>query len=380
MEDRLWSSLQESGCSCVPLIRKFYATPWHVACAVDDADDCAILIGQATEGLDQSDLEREGELLWTWISGQTDMLKRLQLKILSKARKVEAFVRDTPAASDVYSQQVSGSIELQKKVSRSQIRWLSGNTGSPAEAEKVAKKFWGMVLVQIMLEAKLPICDVPADTEEQRANFAFRALGVRRSKTLRNRARCWKKARQWFQNVKNVVFPKIAGDVLDYLVFLEQEVGTKTCIDEFMAALSVLEDAGQVPTPAQLSKDRLVVSASKSYMADLKEGRTSHKQAPPLTVSMLVALEIFVCAQENPTYGRCLAWACLICVWACMRVSDLQGIDVNRLFLYASGLKGVLTEVPFFIRRDANLSGQDWLDVGLKLWFSFGYRTRTYLV
>ena len=54
-----------------------------------------------------------------------------------------------------------------------------------------------------------------------------------------------------------------------------------------------------------------------------------------------------------------------------MRVSDLQGIDVSRLSLFASGLKGVLiqtkttgpdkrvAEVPFFIRRDANLSGQD---------------------
>ena len=109
-----------------------------------------------------------------------------------------------------------------------------------------------------------------------------------------------------------------------------------------MSALSVLEDAGQVQISKQLCKDRLVVAASKSIGADLKEGKTERKQAPTLSVAMLIALEIYVCASGNPKYGRCIAWACLICVWACMRVSDLQGIDVSRLSLFASGLKGVL--------------------------------------
>ena len=125
---------------------------------------------------------------------------------------------------------------------------------------------------------------------------------------------CWKKARQWFLLVKGTVFPKSAVEVLDYLTFLEQEVGTKSCVDEFMSALSVLEDAGQVQISKQLCKDRLVVAASKSIGADLKEGKTERKQAPTLSVAMLIALEIYVCASGNPKYGRCIAWACLICV------------------------------------------------------------------
>ena len=69
------------------------------------------------------------------------------------------------------------------------------------------------------------------------------------------------------------------------------------------------------------------------------EGKTAVKQATPLTVAMLISLEIFIVTGSNPLYARCLMWACLVCVWACMRVSDLQGIDVSRLCLFRDGLK-----------------------------------------
>ena len=94
-----------------------------------------------------------------------------------------------------------------------------------------------------------------------------------------------------------------------------------------MSALSVLEDAGQVSIPNQLCKNRLVVAASRSSEAEVHEGKTVKKQAAPLSVAMLLALEIFIVTGTNPLYARCLMWACLVCVWSCMRVSDLQGID-----------------------------------------------------
>ena len=86
----------------------------------------------------------------------------------------------------------------------------------------------------------------------------------------------------------------------------------------------------------------------------------------------------------NPLYARCLMWACLVCVWSCMRVSDLQGIDVSRLRLFRDGLKGFLVktkttgpdkkvaEVPFFIGRCVGLSGRDWLHTGFDLWKGLG--------
>ena len=94
----------------------------------------------------------------------------------------------------------------------------------------------------------------------------------------------------------------------------------------------------------------------------------------------------------NPLYARCLMWACLVCVWACMRVSDLQGIDVSRLRLFREGLKGFLVktkttgpdkkvaEVPFFIGRNVVLSGHDWLRAGFDLWKGLGQLDWTFLV
>ena len=316
----------------------------------------------------------------------------MQSRLLAKSQRIEAFAREAPDASSVYERQVSGSIELQKQVSKFQHRWLANGGGTAAEAEKAAKKFWGTVLAQIMLEANLSICQLKSDTEEQRATYALRALGSRRSKTLRNRARTWKKAREWFLRVKNRPFPKDAADAVDYMTFLEQDVGTKTCIGDFMAALSVLEDAGQVPTSQQLCKDRLVVASSQSFGSEVLEGKTARAQAPPLTVAMLLSLEMYVVSSSNPKCARFLAWTCLIAVWACVRVSDLQGVDVSRLQLFSSGLKGFLVrtkttghdkkvlEVPFFIRRDANLSGHDWLSKGYDLLQSLGQLERCYLV
>ena len=392
MDDRLWSLLEQTGFSFLADLKRHFATPWHVACAVDDLDDTALLIRQLRAGLLESEEQREAKRVWDWLQDNSSLLKRVQSRLMGKAQRVEAFIRETPSASSVYDQQVSGSIELQKQVSKSHHRWLANGGGTPADAEKAAKKFWGTVLVQIMIEAGLPICNLKADTEEQRAAYALRALGPRRSKTLRNRARTWKKAREWMLRVKNRPFPKDPTDVVDYLTFLEQDVGTKSCIAEFMASLSVLEDAGQVPTNQQLCKDRLVVAASQSFGAEVLEGKTAKAQAPPLSIAMLLSLEMYVVSSSNPKYSRFLAWACLIAVWACMRVSDLQGVDVSRLQLFCSGLKGFLVrtkttgndkkvlEVPFFIRRDANLSGHDWLSKGYDLLQSFGQLGRCFLV
>ena len=392
MDDRLWGSLEQSGFRYLDDLRRHFVTPWHVACAVDSLDDTILLVRQLRSGLLESEESREAGFLWKWLEDNTELLKRVQARLLAKSQRVEAFVRESPSASSVFDQQVSGSIELQKQVSKSQHRWLANSNGTPADAEKAAKKFWGTVLVQIMLEADLPISKMKADSEEQRASYALRALGARRSKTLRNRARTWKKAREWLLRVKNRPFPRDAGDVVDYMTFLQQDVGTKSCISDFMAALSVLEDAGQVPANQQLGKDRLVVASAQSFGAEVLEGKTAKVQAPPLTIAMLLSLEMYVVSSSNPRYARFLAWACLITVWACMRIADLQGVDVSRIQLFSSGLKGFLVrtkttgpdkkvlEVPFFIRRDASLSGHDWLAKGYDLLQSFGQLERSFLI
>ena len=353
MDDRLWRLLEDSGCICVSELRVHFATPWHLACSVDSLEDATVLAEQVMPKALPAEHKRIGGHVWKWISDNTNLLSRVQARLRSKATRIEASAGSKVSPGEVFDQLMSGSLELCKQTSLAHSRWISGGAGTPIEAEKAAKKFWGTVLVQIMVEARLPIVEIPVENEEQRVMYALRALGARRSKTLRNRARTWRKARDWMQSVKGYVFPRFPADVVDYLIFLEQESGTKSCISEFMSALSVLEDAGQVPVSNQLCKNRLVVAASKGSTAEVQQGKTFRKQAPPLSVAMLVSLEIFVASSDNPMYARCIIWACLLCVWGCMRVSDLQGIDVSRLRLFRDGLKGFTgkPKPPVLIRR-----------------------------
>ncbi|CAE7259695.1 unnamed protein product [Symbiodinium sp. CCMP2592] len=271
MEDRLWGLLEEKGCSAVGLLRMHFQTPWHLACAVDSVEDAVRLAEQITPGSIPSDHKRLGSQIWEWMTAHTGLFKRVQSRLTAKATRIEATPGSSVSPCDIFDQCVSNSLDLCKQTSRAHARWISNGAGTPADAEKSSKKFWGTVLVQIMVEAKLPIVDIPVENEEQRVSYALRALGARRSKTLRNRARTWRKARDWMLSVKGYPFPKSPSDVVDYLIFLEQEVGTKSCISELMSALSVIEDAGQVPLTNQLCKNRLVVAASKSTGAEVQD-------------------------------------------------------------------------------------------------------------
>ncbi|CAE7206607.1 unnamed protein product [Symbiodinium sp. CCMP2592] len=223
IRDRLWNLLEDSGCTCVRELRLHFHTPWHLACSVDSLEDSVVLAEQVLPSAVSSDHKRAGALIWGWLRDQTDLLKRVQGRLKTKATRIVAPPCGDVSPGEVYAQLVSGSLELTKQTSRAHARWISGGAGTPADAEKAARKFWGTVLVQIMVEAKLPIVDIPVESEEQRVLYALRALGTRRSKTLRNRARAWRKARNWMLSVKSVAFPRRPSDVVDYLLFLEQE-------------------------------------------------------------------------------------------------------------------------------------------------------------
>ena len=107
---------------------------------------------------------------------------------------------------------------------------------------------------------------------------------------------------------------------------------------------------------------------------------------------MVIALEVLVTDVDKPTYLRGVAWIVLICVWGCMRIDDLAGLDPKRLSLSSRGLKGFLVrtkttgpgknvkEVPFYIARKISLSGHDWLKSGLDIWLGYGCPDRDYFV
>ena len=122
MEERLWSALQSSGCSCVPLLKENFASPWHLACAVEDEEDSGRLVAQISENLSHSECQKEGKFIWAWISKEAALLERLQRQILYKARRIDYGGITRRNLAEIFERLVSGSVSLQKQVSRSQLR------------------------------------------------------------------------------------------------------------------------------------------------------------------------------------------------------------------------------------------------------------------
>eukprot|EP00435_Cladocopium_sp_Y103_P052661 s658_g16.t1 len=91
-------------------------------------------------------------------------------------------------------------------------------------------------------------------------------------------------------------------------------------------------------------------------------------------------------------YFRAIAWLILFCTWACLRLSDLEGLVPSRLQLGSRGLRGILVrtkttgpgkqvrEVPIFVSRRISLSGLDWLRCGYDIWKGLGFENRDYFV
>ena len=66
------------------------------------------------------------------------------------------------SAATVYDMAVSQSVVLAKKVQRSQLRWISGGAVSAANVERQGRAMWTNVLLEVTVEAKLPITLLPA--------------------------------------------------------------------------------------------------------------------------------------------------------------------------------------------------------------------------
>jgi hypothetical protein len=76
--------------------------------------------------------------------------------------------------------------------------------------------------------------------------------------------------------------------------------------DSISGALYVLETVGGVVSP--ISKDAIWINAVDSWKMQLQQGNTSRRVAEILPISILLALEIYVCTASNPRYLRAMGW------------------------------------------------------------------------
>ena len=83
----------------------------------------------------------------------------------------------------------------------------------------------------------------------------------------------------------------------------------RTTLSSLLASFKFLEEAGEVPEGQRLSRHQAVLNASKEAALTAAAGSSNKtKQAPPLLLRQVIALEGVVHDEARKTYERGFAW------------------------------------------------------------------------
>ena len=379
-----WSGLEVIDPTLVKALKAYFPTAYQVSTAFDDLDGARELVDEAL-GNSYGAARREAisRAVLGWQEGLTRKFNSWQLTAYRErvmfGKQLDR-TGDKVSMADSYDAIVSGSPILGLAALESRLaKKARTSTTARADAEDLSKKKWALALADYITEAKLPA--VASFSGMANVNTAWiRAFGARRSKTLRNRAKSWKRVREWLVATTGQPWPTNVAVLLQYLDERNevQPMG-KTVPTSIHSTLSLLELVGQVPTELKLSSDRLWVESVKSWTSDLSRDAPPKKQAELYTVAIALSSELVLGDVTAPIGQRFYAFVLLLLLWGTMRCDDLQNVDPSSLELSQLGLKFILRrtktsgpgkpvgELHGFVARDISLSGVDWLKLGLDL-------------
>ena len=365
----------------VAKLRELYGKPAILRAAIDDQEDAVSLVKNLFPGVPESAVKTRAGILYQWFL-QTDraakVARREALSRMWETLPGEHDSLDLSAQYEVTTKQ-NPLVLLEGLARRKRALKSDVDPSQRAEEERQAREKYAALLSGVIMKAKLPVVQYLSGVSDSDAVWA-RLFGTRRSRTLRNRYKSWDAYAKWLETTYGKIWPTKLAHILDYAAERYSDGCGKTVLDSFQASLSVLEQAGRVPEAQMFSKDPTWLAQLSSMTADLTSQQPPVKQAPMLTVAIVLSLELHVMDKENPPFFRGLAWAVLLMVYCCLRVDDLQGILPSSMSLTSVGFKAVLGrtkttgtdrrshEVSVFVERTVSLSGSDWLSEGFKLW------------
>jgi len=376
----------------VDLLSKHFSGPVHLQAAFDDAREAEELITQLVGGsIEQDEITRMANHLAVWSTVNKARFKRSRREVVQRCLE-NSQVKQAPQVDvqEVYKQLCQGQISLVKSKHKSTLSNLLSEEIDPQHREDLEERernHWVGVLAQFIIDGELPIVKTINSTANP--GDAWRSLfGRRRAKTLRNRARAFKRLCDWLYHSKGYSHPQSVSDVIDYMEQLAGVDAGKTVIDSLAASLALIETLGGVADNDMFSKNKLFQEACKFWKVRMGLNHTAVKKAEIFFVSMIISLELRVTEVQVPDFQRAMAWLLLVMHWGCMRLDDVVGIDVTRLSLTDVALKGILvrtktsgpgrpvTELPFFVSRKATLAGVDWVRMGYLIWKSDAWSYR----
>ena len=197
-----------------------FECPHFLAYLFDTADECMNVVkGLHGESYKLVDVLRDAKIRHQW-SQDCEPLFRVNRRLDPLSSKRDRLQEPLKVlASDAYAEILGLDVVLQSRLSKSTHRYTVANPDArKTDLEQSAREYWLSVPVTYLEGSDLPICKVAAGTTDPGAVLR-RSFGSRRMKTLRNRARSWKKVRAWLIMMKGRPFPIDVSDMLDHLLF-----------------------------------------------------------------------------------------------------------------------------------------------------------------
>ncbi|CAL1139486.1 unnamed protein product [Cladocopium goreaui] len=343
-----WTELNALGPRFTEHLVKHYKEPRIFFHAFENEEDAYSLVREVFGSEGGADLAAEGvRRLMSWRDSMQSHSKREQTRRCNLSFEFirhpgEQFGRSLQEEfEDIVRENPAYILDIAKR------RWKRKRETSGtqrADVEREQRNVYALQLAEILKEACLPIV-FQVEMLQDPGKAWIRIFGSRRSKTLWNRLRSWNKFRDWLLALSGTVWPKTLTPLIAYVEEKIQDGCSFSCVSEFHASFTILEQLGKVPEDKRLSNDPVWLGHVASWKLELELESRPPRSAKPYATAMLLSLEIFVLDLEQELYFRFIAW------------------------------------VAVFVRRDVTLSGYDWLGTGLELTSheSFQYK-RDYLV
>lgn len=371
----------------------YFKTPLRLQASFDDVQTCSDLISSIFPDLVAETVANISATLVLWREENQVSFKRQRRElVVDNLCKLPSLSSGSVQESFSHVTKMNPVVLLEAFAKRKQ----KIHKEEPADVR--ARRFdqerikYSGLLAQVIKEAGMPVVAL-VDTLDDPAAGWIHLFGARRANTLKNRYQAWKPFRVWLETTRGKVFPTSLNDIIDYIQMRIADGCGRSVPLSFHIALSLLEQLGRVPSDMQLSKEEVWIAHVKSWTAELSVDAPPTCPAEMYTVSMLISLELVVVDEESPIYARALAWVVLCMIWGAMRCDDVQAILPHRTLITQVGLRLTLgktkttgpdkrqREVAVHVHRLSSLTGEDWLQVGLKIWESdpFVYK-RDYMV
>eukprot|EP00439_Symbiodinium_sp_Y106_P017613 s9630_g2.t1 len=287
-----------------------YGKPSVLHAAIDDQKDAVNLTESLFPGVPESAVKARADALFEWFMRSERAAKVARRETLTHMWETlpgEHEPRDLPAQFDETTKQ-NPLVLLEGLARRKRALKSDADPSRRAEEERQAREKYAALLSGVITKAKLPVVEYLSGVSDSDAVWA-RLFGTRRSRTLRNRYKSWDTYSKWLETTYGKTWPTKLAHILDYAAERYNEGCGKTVLDSFQASLSVLEQAGRVPEAQMLSRDPTWLAQLASMTADLTSQQPPVKQAPMLTVAIILSLELYILDKESPPYFRGLAWA-----------------------------------------------------------------------